>query len=144
MFQEKVVWFKDVQTLTKQSYRYVCLSGAPECLMLWLLSPSWYASPTINLFFGALLTPMRLGQFPALSQMSCMTYNKLLSLTVCFFRDWKVMPPYPYWHLSIHINKSCANLFMDTGTGGESEHLCFISHGIIPWEILIVLSGQPS
>lgn len=37
----------------------------------------------------------RLGQFPALSQMSCMTYNKLFILIVCYFGDWRVMLPYP-------------------------------------------------
>lgn len=145
MFQKKVVWFRDVQTLTKQSSRNVCLSSALECVILWLLSPGWYASPQLIFLFKSItLKPRRLGQFPALSQMSCMTYNKLLSLPVCYFGDWRVMPPYPKGHLSIHINQSCARLLMDTGTGGESECLCFIFHGISPWEMLIVLSGHPS
>lgn len=36
-----------------------------------------------------------MGQFPALSQMSCMTYNKLFILIVSYSGDWRVMLPYP-------------------------------------------------
>lgn len=50
----------------------------------------------INLFVENIrLELWRLGQFTALSQISCMTYNKLFILTVFYLGDWRLMLPCP-------------------------------------------------
>lgn len=145
MFQKKRVWFRDVQTLTEQPSRNVCLSCALECVMLWLLSPSWYASPTIDLFVKALdWNPGDWASFQLCHRCPVWPVTSCLVSLCATLETGGWCLPIPKGRLSIHINQSCAQLLMDNGRGGESEHLSFTSHGITPWEILVVLSVQPS